>query len=75
MVTSTAQAPGTQSVIVVAGIIWNPERTALLLTLRKPEQHQGDRWEFPGGKVWIFQKLISRLLSICSQVIRRLYAD
>jgi len=51
MVTSTAQAPGTQSVIVAAGIIWNPERTALLLTLRKPGQHQGDRWEFPGGKV------------------------
>ena len=42
---------GAQVIVVAAGIIWNPERTELLLTLRKPEQHQGDRWEFPGGKV------------------------
>lgn len=36
---------------VVAGIIFNPARTHVLLALRKPEQHQGDRWEFPGGKI------------------------
>lgn len=23
----------------------------MLLALRKPEQHQGNRWEFPGGKI------------------------
>jgi len=36
---------------VVAGIIFNSERSEVLLALRKPEQHQGDRWEFPGGKI------------------------
>ncbi len=35
---------------VAAGIIWNEQRDAVLLTLRKPEQHQGGLWEFPGGK-------------------------
>lgn len=35
---------------VVAGIIFNTEQKSVLLALRKPEQHQGDRWEFPGGK-------------------------
>ena len=36
---------------VVAGIIFNARREQVLLALRKPEQHQGDRWEFPGGKM------------------------
>jgi 8-oxo-dGTP diphosphatase len=36
---------------VVAGVIYNTNRTEVLLALRKPEQHQGDRWEFPGGKL------------------------
>ena len=36
---------------VVAGVIFNPKRTHVLVALRKPEQHQGDRWEFPGGKL------------------------
>ena len=36
---------------VVAGIIFNDSRSEVLLALRKPEQHQGDRWEFPGGKL------------------------
>lgn len=35
---------------VVAGIIFNDDRTSVLLALRKPEQHQGGLWEFPGGK-------------------------
>lgn len=47
----TIEADRHTPVVVAAGIIWNAERTTLLLTLRKPEQHQGDRWEFPGGKV------------------------
>jgi len=38
---------------VVAGIIFNPEKNQVLLSLRKPDQHQGNRWEFPGGKVEI----------------------
>lgn len=36
---------------VVAGIIFNNDKSEVLLALRKPEQHQGDRWEFPGGKL------------------------
>ena len=36
---------------VVAGIIFDAEQARVLLALRKPDQHQGDRWEFPGGKI------------------------
>jgi len=36
---------------VVAGIIYSDDKTKVLLSLRKPEQHQGNCWEFPGGKV------------------------
>ncbi|MEE9332601.1 MAG: 8-oxo-dGTP diphosphatase MutT [Granulosicoccaceae bacterium] len=36
---------------VVAGIIYNDDRTHILLAKRKPEQHQGGLWEFPGGKI------------------------
>ncbi len=38
-------------IVVVAGVIYSPDKQRILLSLRKPEQHQGDRWEFPGGKV------------------------
>lgn len=41
----------TEYIDVVAGIIFNRDQTQVLLALRKPEQHQGNRWEFPGGKV------------------------
>ena len=36
---------------VVAGIVFNSQRSEVLLALRKPDQHQGNRWEFPGGKI------------------------
>ncbi|MDB4222828.1 8-oxo-dGTP diphosphatase MutT [Granulosicoccus sp.] len=36
---------------VVAAVIFNAARTEVLVALRKPSQHQGDRWEFPGGKL------------------------
>jgi len=36
---------------VVAGIIFNEGKTQVLLALRKPDQHQGNCWEFPGGKI------------------------
>jgi 8-oxo-dGTP diphosphatase len=35
---------------VVAGVIVN-ERGQVLLSRRPPQAHQGDLWEFPGGKV------------------------
>lgn len=40
-----------QYIEVVAGIIFNHDKSQVLLALRKPEQHQGNRWEFPGGKL------------------------
>ena len=36
---------------VVAGVIFDDSGRQVLLALRKPEQHQGNRWEFPGGKL------------------------
>lgn len=36
---------------VVAGIIFDQSGRQVLLALRRPEQHQGNRWEFPGGKI------------------------
>ena len=36
---------------VVAGIVFDAETTSVLLARRRPDQHQGDRWEFPGGKL------------------------
>ncbi len=35
---------------VVAGIIFDENRHSVLLARRKPKQHQGGLWEFPGGK-------------------------
>lgn len=40
-----------KTVIGAAGIIYNADKTSVLLSLRKPDQHQGNRWEFPGGKI------------------------
>ncbi len=40
-----------KAIDVVAGIIFNESGTQILLSLRKPEQHQGNCWEFPGGKM------------------------
>lgn len=47
----------TQYIDVVAGIIFNHDKSQVLLALRKPEQHQGNRWEFPGGKVEASEEL------------------
>ena len=45
----TGAAAG-QRLHVVAAVIRNRQGD-LLLSLRRPDQHQGGRWEFPGGKV------------------------
>jgi 8-oxo-dGTP diphosphatase len=36
---------------VVAGIIFDEQRKEVLLAFRQPGQHQGNLWEFPGGKM------------------------
>jgi 8-oxo-dGTP diphosphatase len=41
----------TDPIDVVAAVIYSPDSSHILLSLRKPEQHQGDLWEFPGGKL------------------------
>lgn len=46
---------------VVAGVIFNLTRTEVLVALRKPEQHQGDLWEFPGGKLYADESVESGL--------------
>jgi 8-oxo-dGTP diphosphatase len=41
-------------VVVVAGVIFDHQQGGLpkvLLAKRNSQQHQGDLWEFPGGKV------------------------
>ena len=36
---------------VVAAVIFNATGDAILLARRPSNKHQGDKWEFPGGKV------------------------
>lgn len=41
----------TKKIRVVAGIIWNKDKTQILLSQRKATQDFSGLWEFPGGKV------------------------
>lgn len=50
MIDSQPRFPQVRSIHVAAGAIFN-ERGQVLLSLRPPHAHQGDLWEFPGGKV------------------------
>lgn len=36
---------------VVAGIIYNADQSQILIALRSADKHQGNLWEFPGGKI------------------------
>lgn len=46
-----AAAAEEQWLHVVAGVIFNGAGDAILLARRPSNKHQGDKWEFPGGKV------------------------
>ena len=50
-----------RTVDVVAGIVFDAGGERVLLARRKPEQHQGDRWEFPGGKMEVGETLHAAL--------------
>lgn len=50
MTTQTNDTPR-KHIRVVAGIIWNEDKTKILLSQRKADQDFGGLWEFPGGKV------------------------
>ncbi|MDR9829450.1 8-oxo-dGTP diphosphatase MutT [Vibrio sp. FNV 38] len=36
---------------IVAGIIFNSDKSKVFITLRSMDKHKGGFWEFPGGKV------------------------
>ncbi len=36
---------------IVAGIIFNQEKSQIFITKRPEDKHKGGFWEFPGGKV------------------------
>ena len=36
---------------IVAGVIFNQDKSQLFITKRPDHKHQGGLWEFPGGKV------------------------
>ncbi len=38
-------------IAVVAGVIYNADQSEVLLALRPAHKHQGNLWEFPGGKI------------------------
>ena len=40
-----------QSVHVVAAVIYNRNKEKVLIAKRSDDKHQGGKWEFPGGKV------------------------
>ena len=50
-----------KAIDVVAGVIFDASRSRVLLALRKPGQHQGGLWEFPGGKVEAGEAIVPAL--------------
>lgn len=47
--TTNQKGPGAPFLHVAVGVIWQDGK--VLLSHRASHQHQGDRWEFPGGKL------------------------
>ncbi len=61
MPTHTTDTPH-KHIHVVAGIIWNEDKTKILLSQRKSDQDFSGLWEFPGGKVEADEKEETALL-------------
>ena len=47
-------SPDKTRIHVVAGVIYNVEGSQVLIALRPQYTHQGGLWEFPGGKVDVY---------------------
>jgi 8-oxo-dGTP diphosphatase len=60
---------------VVAGIIWNKDKTALLITQRPKHLHKGGYWEFPGGKVEAFESKEQALARELSEELSLSYSS
>lgn len=50
-----------QYIKVVAAVIYHPQDHRILLSFRNQHQHQGGKWEFPGGKVQSGESLLRAL--------------
>lgn len=59
---STAPESVMKTIHVVAGVIYNTDKSAVFIAKRASDQHQGDLWEFPGGKVESGESVESALL-------------
>ncbi len=54
---------------VAAGAILSSDKTQVLLALRSATQHQGNLWEFPGGKLEPFEAADAALVREISEEI------
>lgn len=53
------KGPGAPFLHVAVGVIWQDGK--VLLSHRASHQHQGDKWEFPGGKLEAGETVLSAL--------------
>lgn len=47
---------------IVAGIIFNSDKSQIFITKRPSDKHKGGFWEFPGGKVEVGESIEQALI-------------